>query len=222
MSAKEKEVVSTLHRQIEHFIHKELQSHRKKHVYDPLSHKEAEIKHQAVENLDHYLARLKTALKILVQEGLFNKNAIHPAENISKEEIKKGILPYQSLKFSNETLLDAYRVASSHFERGDFTGASNIFLLLSFLNPLVASFWIGLGMAEELQENFEPAISAYLTAAEMNKKDLQPIFHSARCLNKMKQPEKAKELLELAMAELKDSSAEKAFKSEAQRFNLGV
>lgn len=223
MSAREKELVSEIHHQVETLIHKALQSDRKKGAYDPLVHKEGKLKHEAVANIDRYIARLKAALKILADEKVLNEKTISFEElhKLAKsriaQEIKKGALPYQMYKLSHDNLLDFYRIASSHFERGDYTGASNLFLLLTFLNPVIASFWVGLGMTEEIQENFEPAICAYLFAAEMNKNDLQPILHSARCLNKMKQPERAKELLQLTMEQLKDIPAQQEFKQKAQR-----
>jgi type III secretion system low calcium response chaperone LcrH/SycD len=217
MSAREKELLAYVHKQVKAFVHKELESRRKKVQDDPLLNKEAE----ETENINLYIARLGEALRLLRMDKVLSEGTIlheEVAKLVRSKEVKKGLLPQETLKLSKEKLLEFYQVAFTFFEGEYYQEASNLYLFLTFLNPHVSSFWVGLGMTEEMQEHYDSAIGAYLTALDLNENDLQPVLYCAECLNKMNKPKKAKELLQFAMRQLRDVPSYQEFKKQAQRW----
>ncbi|MBA3958362.1 MAG: tetratricopeptide repeat protein [Parachlamydiaceae bacterium] len=80
------------------------------------------------------------------------------------------------LAISDETLQRYYEVSSQLLKENQWSQARDAFRFLTFLNPYVHSFWMGLGIAEQTQGNFEQAIIAYMLGEVTDPND--PIVHA--------------------------------------------
>jgi tetratricopeptide (TPR) repeat protein len=106
-----------------------------------------------------------------------------------------------------EHLASFYERARDCFERENYSEAADICLLLAKLNPEEMTYWVALGMAEQLQGNFQEAAMAYSTAIDLNQEDLTPGLYAARCLIRLGEISLARKLLmELLNVESGDES----------------
>lgn len=146
-----------------------------------------ELFEKAKKNVRNFHERLTKGIEDLLQHGIFVKGekideSKIPAlvETLCSEQ-NLAIPMHKKLGISDEVLLRAYEYGSDVFRQQRYEQSGNVFIVLCFLNPFVASFWIGLAMSEELLSSFHSAGLAYLMALEVNPDDLEPALHSARC-----------------------------------------
>ena len=59
--------------------------------------------------------------------------------------------------------------------------AADCFLFLTFLNPYLSKFWMGLGESYRLSKDYDKAIQTYTMASIYDYDDPRPHFHAAHC-----------------------------------------
>lgn len=68
------------------------------------------------------------------------------------------------LTISDEQMVQYYKYANELYEQQNYIDASDIFLLLTQLNPLIKEYWSAFGNAELMNGDFESAFYAYQMA----------------------------------------------------------
>lgn len=82
----------------------------------------------------------------------------------------------EALGISDDALIKYYEVASGLLRDRNWTDSRDAFMFLTFLNPFVHNFWMGLGISEQSQGKFEAALLAYLMGEMTDPKD--PVVHA--------------------------------------------
>ena len=116
-----------------------------------------------------------------------------------KQELANGRTAQEILEFSDITMAKFYGAAYRLFEHRHYVDAANAFLFLVTLNPYNHDYWLGLGMATQLNGDFEGAIDAYEMAAICELENPIPYFYLAKCLFAMHERDSALEALDLAL-----------------------
>ena len=116
-----------------------------------------------------------------------------------KQVLAKGVCPKDIVEFSEETMARFYGTANQFFQEECFTDASDAFLFLCYLDPSKYEYWLGLGMATQMNHNYEGAIDAYELAAICDINSPVPYFYLAKCLFAIHDHESSLQALELAI-----------------------
>lgn len=124
-----------------------------------------------------------------------------------KKELHEGKSAQEILEFKDEAMLEFYQAAYKLFIGKRYTDAANAFLFLVTLNPYRHDYWVGLGMATQMCQNYEAAIDAYEMAAICQIESPIPYFYLAKCLFAIHDRESALMALDLAI-EYSDTSEE--------------
>lgn len=140
-------------------------------------------------------------------------------KKLLKKELEKGKTAQEIMGFSDVMMAKFYGAAYQLFEGKRYVDAANAFLFLVTLNPYNHDYWLGLGMATQLNGNFESAIDAYEMAAICEVDNPVPYFYLAKCLFAMHDRDSALQALDLALdyAEEKIEYAELSRQAHAAR-----
>ena len=144
-----------------------------------------------------------------VKEKLKNKKLL-------KKELAAGKTAQQIMGIDNETMAKFYGAAYRLFEHQRYVDAANGFLFLVTLNPYNHEYWLGLGMATQMNNDFEAAVDAYEMAAICELDNPIPYFYLAKCLFAMHDRDSAKQALDLALEYSEDRPDFEQLHSQAQ------
>ena len=81
-------------------------------------------------------------------------------------------LPQDNLGYSDEMMLALYEIAVKLSADKRHDEAVAAFTFITTLNPRVAPFWIGLGVAQSYQQDLESALKSYLKAIEVEPENV--------------------------------------------------
>jgi tetratricopeptide (TPR) repeat protein len=118
--------------------------------------------------------------------------------NVLASEFSEGKILQKIFGFSNETALLFYETAKNILEQKRAKDAINAFVFLTTLNPYVPSFWMGLGMAQQLNQEHNVALDSYNMALTLEGKQIFPYIVAAQCCIEIKDFDQATNLMELA------------------------
>lgn len=113
-------------------------------------------------------------------------------------EILEGKSLQEIFGFSNETALIFYETAKNILEQKRAKDAINAFVFLTTINPYIPSFWMGLGMAQQLNQEHTVALDSYNMALTLEGREIFPYIVAAQCCIEIKDFDKATNLMELA------------------------
>lgn len=99
-----------------------------------------------------------------------------------REELARGKSVQEILGFSAEAMEAFYHVALKLIENQRYKDSIDAFSFLSTLNPERGDYWMGLGIAAQLSQDFDTAINAYELAAYCDMENPAPYFYLAKCL----------------------------------------
>lgn len=116
-----------------------------------------------------------------------------------KKELESGRSAQEIVGFSDETMGKFYRAAFHLFENKKYEPAANAFLFLATLNPYNYEYWLGLGMAEQMCQEFEVAVDAYEMAAIVDPTNPVPYFYLSKCFFAIHERKNALSALDLAV-----------------------
>lgn len=133
-----------------------------------------------------------------------------------KVEIAQGKTAQEIIGFSNATMAKFYGAAYRLFEHRRYPDAANAFLFLATLNPYNPDYWLGLGMATQMSQDYESAIDAYELAALSNIASPIPYFYLAKCLFAIHDRESALQALDLAIETAGESDEYLELKQQAE------
>ena len=147
-------------------------------------------------DLKNFMENIPEAQELRVRKGVHT--LLLRFQNAILLLIQHGDWPHLSfpIVFDQETMTSAkeifgatsedldcfYERARDCFEKENYDDASDICLLLSKLDPLEPTYWVALGMCEQLKGKYQAAASAYAAAIDLNRDDLTPGLYAARCL----------------------------------------
>ena len=84
--------------------------------------------------------------------------------------------------FSDEALIEFYEAAKKIFEQKRFCEAIKAFTFLTNLAPNVPAFWLGLGIAQQNNKEWEQAILSFQAAYELEQINFIPYKLCIECL----------------------------------------
>lgn len=131
------------------------------------------------------------------------------------EQLVNGTPSYEILGYSDAALEWFYQTSRRFLREERFNDAFDAFIFLTTLNPYNADYWIGLGMAAQMEGDYETAINAYEMAAIVDKGSPAPYLYLAKCLFAMNERRCALEALDLALELTDSSSSGQKLKEEA-------
>jgi type III secretion system low calcium response chaperone LcrH/SycD len=137
-------------------------------------------------------------------------------KKILQKEIAEGKTAQEIMEFSDETMAKFYKAAYVIFEHKRYQDAANAFLFLATLNPHHHEYWLGLGMATQLNQDYESAIDAYELAAMCDISSPVPYFYLAKCLFAIHDRESALQALDLAIETADDLEEYTELKRQAE------
>jgi len=136
------------------------------------------------------------------------------------EYLRKALNEGKSLKeiigYSEEVMEKFYAAAYHLFQMKEYVKSADAFLFLTTLDPYVYNFWLGLGMSEQLKEEYESALIAYSMAILIDPHNPLPHFHSATCYQKTDNLQDMRASLELAIEYAGDLSEFIEIKKKSQ------
>lgn len=156
--------------------------------------------------MDKDLPDLKLTEK--VKKKLKNKDLL-------RKEVEQGRSAQEILEISDKKLAKYYEAAYALFVHHRYTDAANAFLFLVTLNPYNHDYWVGLGMASQMCQEYETAIDAYEMAAVCKVDSPVPYFYLAKCLFSIHDRESALQALDLAIEYSEDSEEYADLKKQA-------
>ncbi|CRX38417.1 SycD/LcrH family type III secretion system chaperone [Estrella lausannensis] len=119
--------------------------------------------------------------------------------DVFRQHILEGKSLQEILGFDDGRLELFYQKASSLYGENRFQEAREAFTFLTTLNPFVANFWVGLGMAEQRLEEFNGALLAFAMAMMADSLSPLPHYHTALCYRSLGDHENALSSLDLAL-----------------------
>ncbi|MFI0434500.1 MAG: SycD/LcrH family type III secretion system chaperone [Parachlamydiaceae bacterium] len=132
------------------------------------------------------------------------------------EELNQGKVAQEILRVPDRVMAQFYKAAYELFEEKRYQDASHAFLFLVTLNPDHHEYWLGLGMATQLNQDYESAIDAYEIAALCDISSPVPYFYLAKCLFAIHDRESALHALDLAIETAAETEEYKELKEQAQ------
>src|SRR5262245_15406726 len=102
-------------------------------------------------------------------------------EQFVKDGLMAGNFPQRMLGVSDAVLQSYYEAAAELLSEQKWADASDAFTFLAFLNPSIANFWVGLGIADQWQEKYEGAALSYLMAQALDPSNPIPYSNACQC-----------------------------------------
>ena len=116
-----------------------------------------------------------------------------------KKEFALGKSAQEIMEISHESMAEFYKAAYHLFRHKRYKDAANAFLYLATLNSYNYEYWLGLGMATQMSQEFDLAIDAYEMAAICELDNPVPYFYLAKCFFAVNDRENALNALDLAL-----------------------
>lgn len=82
---------------------------------------------------------------------------------------------------SEETREDIYLMGYNFYQNGKYNEATGCFSLLVLSDSKLPKYWMGLAASQQMNKKFQEALTSYAFAAELDKADPRPLFHTAEC-----------------------------------------
>ncbi len=136
--------------------------------------------------------------------------------------VEEGKTFQEILGYSDATMDRFYQIARGLLDAKKLKEAADAFLFLTTLNPHVGTYWLGLGMCEHLNEEYQRGLVAYGMAVVSDREDPLPHYYSAACHFAMRNYETAKVALEIAIRICGDREECEAVKEMSERSLAGV
>jgi type III secretion system low calcium response chaperone LcrH/SycD len=104
-----------------------------------------------------------------------------------------------ALNISEEVLEEYYKAAYRLIEEKRWEDASDAFLFLTFINPNIYNFWIGLGISMQSQGAYDRALPAYAMAQQIDPEIPISYANAFQCCVALKEKECAENLWKAAI-----------------------
>lgn len=118
---------------------------------------------------------------------------------ILRRQMEEGKTFQEIIGYTDETMEKFYKVAYHLFQQQEYQKAADAFIFLTTLNPNIHSYWLGLGMSEQLCGGYQGALLAYAMAILTDVESPTAHYHSATCYRILHDNESALQSLEMAV-----------------------
>ncbi|MDP1834865.1 MAG: SycD/LcrH family type III secretion system chaperone [Chlamydiales bacterium] len=117
------------------------------------------------------------------QEFLVPREALERLNDadLLREYVEDGKSFQEILGYSDETMEQFYNAAYSLMQKHRYKEASDAFVFLTTLNPFVPEYWLGMGMCEQINQDYEQALVAYSMVVIGDRYQPLAHYHSAAC-----------------------------------------
>ena len=102
----------------------------------------------------------------------------------------------KAIGYTDPMMLLLYQIAVDLSENKSHDESVAAFKFLCILNPYIAPFWIGLGVSQVQQQDFEGAIKSYERAIEVDPTNIQGYLYAIKYYLDNKGPQKARQILD--------------------------
>lgn len=132
--------------------------------------------------------------------------------------IDEGILFQDAFGFSEEQMKDFYHFARRLCEEERFQDASDVFLVLTALNPYVCHFWLGLGLCDKVAQNYDIALYDYSMAVAVDRGNPYPYYNIADCYKRLGEENLSREFINLCIERCEGDECYRVLLREAKIF----
>lgn len=105
----------------------------------------------------------------------------------------------KEMGFSDDTMARFYQAARAAFVAKHYADAADAFVFLIGMNPSNADYWIGYGMASQMNRDFDSAVDSYESAALCELDNPIPYMYLGKCLFAMHERDNALAAFQLAV-----------------------
>lgn len=119
--------------------------------------------------------------------------------DIIRRQMKEGKTFQEILGYTPAMMEKFYQGAYNLFQMQEYQKAADAFVFLTTLNPYVHNYWLGLGMAEQLNGGYQGALLAYAMAILNDIGNPLPHYHSASCYRALQDNKSALQSLDMAI-----------------------
>lgn len=105
----------------------------------------------------------------------------------------------ERLEISTADIEKYYQAACRLLQKKEFNRAADAFFLLATLNPNHFHYWLNLGLAEQMRQNYSEALDAFGFAVLANTDDPRPHVYAAECYLALDKTAKSIDSLRIAM-----------------------
>jgi tetratricopeptide (TPR) repeat protein len=111
-------------------------------------------------------------------------------KNLENLTIIKSIINYE-----DDVLISLYSLATYFFKEKRYQESIKVYTFLCFLNPSISSFWNGIGLAFEANDQLFEAMEAFEKAVPLEPSKFTPYISLIRCSEKVNEFSKVKTML---------------------------
>lgn len=136
-------------------------------------------------------------------------NQIRKQLNLDQQASEPAYHTFEEiLCIPNTTMKAAYRVGSELFSKKLYQEASDVFFVMTQLNPYYANIWLSMGLCLQNQQLYRSALESYSIAILLGSKNPEPYLYSVECYLELKDKKLAQEMLAFVSPLIESSSRE--------------
>lgn len=132
--------------------------------------------------------------------------------------IQEETLLQDAFGFSEDQMQQFYQFARGLCEQERFEDASDVFLVLSSLNPFVSHFWLGLGLCDKVAGRFKEALFDYSMALAVDKENPYTYYNIADCYSRLDECRTADDFIDICLEICKGVNDYTSLEMEAKVF----
>ena len=136
---------------------------------------------------------------------------------ILRRYVEEGKTFQEILEYSDEMMTKFYEVAHHLFRSHRYNEAADAFVFLTTLNPYVPEYWLGMGMCEQLNEEYQQAMVAYSMVIIGDRHQPLAHYHMAACYNALGDVDNSLKSIQKAIEGAGDQSEYEELKAQSQR-----
>lgn len=133
-----------------------------------------------------------------------------------QQQLAEGKTYQEILGYSSEDMEHLYQSAVTLYQSEKYEKAAEAFVFLTTLNPNIYLYWMGLGISEQIREEYENAVMAYEMAIETEPMDPSAYYFAGICHLRLEERLLACQNLKEAIFLASKDPAQKALKESAE------
>jgi tetratricopeptide (TPR) repeat protein len=124
-------------------------------------------------------------LESISVEALLDNDDIYDeaVEELINSNFDYTVYLNEIFEYEDSTILNFYQIAVQLYDNAQTEKAILAFTFLTYIHPRISSFWKGLGLSHERNQNFIEAVRDYKMAVERSE-SFDPYYDMIRCCEK--------------------------------------
>jgi len=154
-----------------------------------------------------------------VGEYFIPKEALEKLKDpeVIRRQVKEGKTFQEIIGYKQDSMEKFYNTAHQLFQKQEYQKAADAFVFLTTLNPYVHNYWLGLGMSEQLTENYQGALLAYAMAILTDVENPITHYQSGNCYRALNEETNAIQSYDMAIRCAADSPEHENIKERASK-----